>query len=97
MSDKNEILTKLKKVMHPAINLNLVDLGIVSDVEIKNKKIIITMAFPALGIPIKDVLLSLVREPLVSLKKEIDFKIREMTEEEKANFFNLEHANWKGM
>jgi metal-sulfur cluster biosynthetic enzyme len=97
MLNKDEVLKKIKKVMHLAINLNLLDLGIVSDVELRDNKIIVTMVLPALGIPIKDVLLSSVREALSDFKEEIDFELREMSEEEKANFFNLEHANWKGI
>ena len=97
MTEENKILEKLKKVMHPAINMNLVDLGVIVGAEIKNEKIIITMAFPVLGIPIKDLLLSKVREALFDFSEEVDFKVREMSEEEKTSFLNLEHANWKGM
>ncbi|MHA1769922.1 MAG: iron-sulfur cluster assembly protein [Candidatus Thorarchaeota archaeon] len=88
----DELLTR---VMHPAINASLVELGIVKNVEASDGKIQVLMAFPFPGIPIANQLVSSVRRPLETLGVEVEISTSLMNEEEKNRFLVIEHAKWK--
>ena len=55
MAEKKPVLEAISKVMHPAINCSLTELGIVKDLEIYDENIVIaTFVFPFQKIPIKE-------------------------------------------
>ena len=97
---KNISLKKIKKILnsvkHPAINSTLYDLGILKDINLKDGKAVITLAFPHPSIPIKDLLIGLVKNPLVDLGLAVDVETIVMNEEELQKFLALEQENWRG-
>jgi hypothetical protein len=53
------------------------------------------MAFPFPNIPITDLLVNSVSEPLKKLGTEVEVKITLMSQKEVQDFLALEAANWK--
>ncbi|MBN2478279.1 metal-sulfur cluster assembly factor [Candidatus Micrarchaeota archaeon] len=48
---KQKIIDKLREVLDPELNINVVDLGLIYDVEIQGKKAHIIMSFTSPGCP----------------------------------------------
>jgi len=89
-----EIITGIK---HPAVDNTLDKLGIIRSYTINGQKIEIVMALPSLGIPILDMLVKSVKEPLDKINADVDIKLEVMTREELQRFLYLEQIAWKGM
>ena len=73
--NKEEILTKLREVLDPELNYNIVDLGLVYEIKVqKNKvKVVMTLTYPGC--------------PLGSLvKKLVEDKLKELTGVSEVNF-----------
>jgi len=99
MNEKNleqEIRKALSAVMHPEVDLSLVDLGIIKDISVNGGTVSITLAFPFPGIPIRDYLIGIVREPVEKLGAEAEINVTTMSEEKLKKFFAMEQDNWKG-
>lgn len=86
----------LEKVKHPAIDRSLPELGIVKEIAVKDGKVVITMALPFPGIPIKDQLVSSIREPIEKLGVEVEVKQTIMNQEELQAFLKKEQESWVG-
>jgi len=93
---KEEALKIAAQVMHPAIDRNLVDLGIVKDIEVETDNATVIFAFPFPNIPIADQLISSVQFPLEELGLKVESKITTMTQEELQAFLAMEQAGWTG-
>ena len=89
------IKNALKEVKHPAIDSTLFDLGIIKDIKIKDRKVIITLAFPFENIPIKENLISSVKKPLDKLGIGTEIKITTMDNKEVKKFLAAEQSYWK--
>jgi metal-sulfur cluster biosynthetic enzyme len=89
-----EIITGVK---HPAIDNTLFKLGIVRAFEINGENVKIVMALPSLGIPILDMLVQSLQNPLEKINAKVDIKLEVMTREELQKFLYLEQIAWKGM
>jgi|SRR3989344_3309815 len=65
--NKEEILTKLREVLDPELNYNIVDLGLVYEIKVqKNKvKVIMTLTYP--GCPLGGLVKKLVEDKLKEL------------------------------
>nr|WP_319231855.1 iron-sulfur cluster assembly protein [Draconibacterium orientale] len=97
MRDINKIKEQISKVMHPAIDCSLVDLGMVQDIELYTDEVLIlTFVFPFPNIPIADKLISSVENVVKSQGLEMQYIVRVMKAEEKKNFLKMEKAAWKG-
>ncbi|MEA1927856.1 MAG: iron-sulfur cluster assembly protein [Candidatus Auribacterota bacterium] len=87
----------LGQVKHPAIDLTLVELGIVKEIAVSGEKVDITMAFPFAGIPIEAQLINSVRKPLEELGVEVEVKTTVMNPDEVQEFLSMEQKAWKGL
>ena len=94
---KEEVWKALENVMHPEIDCSLVELRMIKDVKIKENRVIVTLALPFIGVPIRDYLIDITREAVVKLGTEVDVEITEMNREELQNFLNKEREKWKGL
>ena len=94
---KEQILGAISKVMHPAINLSLTQLGIIKSIDTTDHKADVLFAFPFPNIPIADHLTNSVKEIVLEQGLEFNFQVEIMTEEEKQKFLQLEASAWKGM
>jgi len=93
---EEEIRKVVAQIKHPAIDHTLVDLGIVRNFVVKDDKVIITLSFPSLNIPIKDYLMRSMREPIEKLGAKVEVKLTVMNQEELQKFLTMEQEGWKG-
>lgn len=93
---EEEVRKAIMEVKHPAIDCTLVDLGIVKDIKINGIKVEVTIAFPVLNIPIRDMIIDSVKEPITKLGVESEIKEIIMTSKEREVFLDKEQKNWKG-
>ncbi len=94
---KEDVEGALSKAMHPEISYSLVKLGMIRNISIGKDKVTLTLALPFLNIPIKEGLIKLVKEYIRKLDRnvEIEVKMTEMDEKEKARFMKLAQEGWK--
>ncbi len=100
MSDQltpEDVRFVLKNVMHPAIDHSLLDLGIVKDFTVTGKVVNVVMAMPFPEVPIKDMLIDLVRQPLIGIGAQPEFELTVMNDEERQHFLEMEQSGWRGM
>ena len=93
---EQDIRKAVGEVRHPAIDCTLVDLGIVKDIEFKGDRVVVIIAFPIPNIPIRDMILNSVKEPIARLGAECQIKEMIMTPKEREAFLDKEQKNWKG-
>jgi metal-sulfur cluster biosynthetic enzyme len=94
---QTDIKEKLSKVMHPEINNNLVDLGIIKDVTYKQKHVSLTLKLPFLQVPVKDILLESITKTLSDLDSsiEVEISVEQMTEQQRETFLKMAKEGWK--
>jgi metal-sulfur cluster biosynthetic enzyme len=95
---KEQALEIVKDVKHPSIDNTLLNLGILKDLTVSNDNFVtLTLALPFPEIPILDMLINSLAQPLMEAGAEIGVETVVMTDEEKQRFFELEKAGWKGL
>ena len=97
MLDRDEIDKIISKVMHPAVDLSLVELGMVKDISADGNKVSMRLILPFPNIPILDFLISSLKKPLEEKGAEVNVKIGQMDEQELQYFLKKERENWKGI
>lgn len=95
ISEEN-IREAMAQIKHPAIDRTLIDLGMVKDITIEGNKVTVTLAVPFPGIPIKDLLVNSVREPIEKLGAKVEVKLAVMNQQELQAFLTMENESWKG-
>ena len=93
---KEEIHQAVAKVRHPEIDRTLVELGMIKDIALGDDKVVVSMAVPFLGVPIKDYLVQSVEEVVTKLGVEIEVKLSEMNKEERDAFMVMAREGWIG-
>ncbi|MFA6530615.1 MAG: metal-sulfur cluster assembly factor [Candidatus Micrarchaeia archaeon] len=63
-----QILKKLSEIIDPELNINIVDLGLIYDVEIKNGKVKLTMTFTTPACPLMGFIAEQVEAKLFEMK-----------------------------
>jgi len=96
MIAQTEVENAISTVEHPAINYSLVKLGIISNILLLGKKVIVEFAFPFPNIPIADALIGSIEKPVKDLGLSFEHTIRTMNDQEKSKFLQLETEAWKG-
>lgn len=88
----------LRQMMHPEINHNLVDLGMIKNVIVEGNKVVLTLTLPFMHVPIKEELMRSVRNAIKKLSADakIEIKLAEMNEKERANFMKMAREAWIG-
>jgi metal-sulfur cluster biosynthetic enzyme len=92
---EEKILEALNSVKHPAINLSLIDLGILQNVKIEDNKVKATLAWPFDLVPpaIKQMIASSIENAIKPFGMSFEYDEKIMNEEEKQRFLKLEHEN----
>lgn len=85
----------IERIKHSAIDCTLADLGIIKNVTINKKNVVVTLAFPFANIPIKDYLIMSVKVPLEKMGLKVDVKTTVMNKEEVERFLDMEDKHWK--
>ena len=96
MKTQEDVINAISNVKHPAIDYSLLELGMVKDVKLDKNTVSLTFAFPFPNIPIADMLINSIAQPIKANDLDLDYKIVIMTEEEKAKFIRMENEAWKG-
>jgi len=77
MADKKQVYNELKKVMDPELHINIVDLGLIYDVDVKDSQVdvLMTLTFP--GCPLGSIIHQEINEKLAKLRgvEKINLKI----------------------
>ena len=99
ISEQN-IHKALSQIRHPVIDRNIMELGIIRTVKIENNVAVITMAFPFIGAPAKDIsirnqMINDVKQLIENLGLKFQLKQAEMTPEEFNRFLAIEKETWK--
>ena len=95
---KEQALEIVKDVKHPSIDNTLLNLGILKDLTVSNDNFVtLTLSLPFPEIPILDMLINSLAQPLMEAGAEIGVETVVMTDEEKQRLFELEKAGWKGL
>ena len=97
MNDISEekVHNAVAQVKHPAIDRTLMELGILKDITIEGDTVFVTLAFPFPSIPIGELLIESVREPLEELGAKVEVKTTVMTAEELQAFLAMEQEAWR--
>jgi len=91
---EEKVRNAVAQVRHPAIDRTLMELGILKDITVESDKVIITLAFPFPGIPIRELLVESVREPVEEMGAKVEVKTTVMTAEELQAFLAMEQEAW---
>ena len=99
---EQDIHKALSQVTHPVIDCSIVKLGIIRKIMIKNNIAVVTMAFPFLGVPAKDIpirsqIINDVKQSVENLGLKFQLKQVEMTSEEFKAFLAIEKEAWEGI
>ncbi|MBW1716181.1 MAG: DUF59 domain-containing protein [Deltaproteobacteria bacterium] len=92
-----EVKEALSRVMHPAIDRSLIDLGMIKDIALLGKTASLTLLTPFPGIPILSLLRENLTESLRPLGIDLEIDIRQMNQKEVQRFLAMEKEAWKGL
>jgi len=92
-----EIEQALSKIMHPEINYSLAALGMLDDVIYKKDEVNISLKLPFLQVPVKDLLIEIIKKTLSDLDSsiQVEINIEQMNQEERDNFTKMAKEGWK--
>jgi len=93
---QTEVKNAISNVEHPAINHSLVKLGIINNILLLGKKVIVEFAFPFPNIPIADKLIGSIEKPIKNLGLSFEHNVRTMNDQERSKFLQMETDAWKG-
>lgn len=93
---QEEVINILSRVEHPAIRYSLIKLGIVTDVKLTGDKVSLIFAWPFPNIPIANMLIRSIEQPINRLGLELEYTTRVMNDQERNMFLQLETEAWKG-
>jgi len=93
----HDVEQALSKVMHPEINYSLVDLGMVENIVCNKDKVHLTLKLPFLQVPVKELLIDIIKKALSALSSSIrvEINIEQMNQEERDNFTKMAKEGWK--
>jgi Mrp family chromosome partitioning ATPase len=85
MTTIKQVTEALRQVMDPELKRNLVELGMVRNIQIKNCRVRFTLALTTLACPLKDQIVADAKQAIVALNgiKHVDVELAEMSAEEK--------------
>ena len=87
----------IEKVMHPAIDRSLIDLGMIRDIALKGVNASLTLVIPFPGIPILSFLEKRLKESVSKMGVHLEIKIENMNQDEIQRFLAMEKEAWKGL
>jgi len=89
MITTEQILQALRGVQDPELGKDVVELGMVHDVEIEDARVRLTLALTTLACPLKERITNDARQALLALDgvQDVQIALREMTSEEKARIW----------
>ena len=92
---ESDVFQVLKQVNHPEIkNRNLVEVGIVTGVTVKDTSVHVTLALPNLNVPIKQELIDSVKQAISEIADDliVDVNVTEMKPDQRSAFLSIAQA-----
>jgi Mrp family chromosome partitioning ATPase len=88
MITKEHVMAALRQVMHPELERDLVELGMIAQVAVQDSQVSVTLALPFLEIPIRDDLVNAAKEAVQTLDPALQVQVQpiEMSQRERAAF-----------
>jgi Mrp family chromosome partitioning ATPase len=88
MTTDRQVIDALRKVLHPEIKRNLVELAMIKDVVVEASHVTFALVLPFKEIPVKDDLVQRAREAVAALNPglEVEVRLTEMSQQERAAF-----------
>jgi ATP-binding protein involved in chromosome partitioning len=85
MIDQVQVVESLRGVQDPELGKSIVELGMVHDVEVGERRVRFTLALTTLACPLRDRIVADAREAILALNgvEDVHVDLREMTQEEK--------------
>ncbi|MGQ9618551.1 MAG: metal-sulfur cluster assembly factor [Candidatus Aminicenantia bacterium] len=68
MITKDMVIQKLSEVVDPEIGLNIVEMGLIYDIEINGDSVNVKMALTAPGCPLQNTLVSVARDSILQIQ-----------------------------
>ena len=96
-SSIEDVRQAVAKVMHPAIDRSLMDLGMIRDIALTGNNASLTLLIPFPGIPILSFLEKSLKESVSPLGVALNIKTEQMNQDEIQNFLTMEKEAWKGL
>jgi len=92
-----KIKKELLKVEHPEIRFNLVELGMIKNLRLNDKEVLLDLFLPFLNVPIKEQLIKMIETAIKKIDKDLNIKINivEMNIKEKEEFMKMARRGWK--
>ena len=94
---QRDVEQTLSQLMHPEIKYSLVDLGMIEDVVCEQGKVRLTLKLPFPQVPVKDLLIDIIKKTLSDLNSsiQVEINIEQMSQEERENFMKMAKEGWK--
>jgi len=92
-----DVRQAIAKVMHPAIDRSLMDLGMIRDIILAESTASLTLVIPFPGIPILSFLEKSLKESVSPMGIDLEVNIAQMNQEEVQRFLDMEKEAWKGL
>ena len=88
MNTKEQVMDALRQVMHPELERDLVELGMIVDVAVQDGRVAIVLALPFIEVPIKEDLVRATEEAIRTIDPALQIQVQpvEMSQRERAAF-----------
>ena len=88
MNTKEQVMDALRQVMHPELERDLVELGMIVDVAVQDGRVAIVLALPFIEVPIKEDLVRATEEAIRTIDPALQVQVQpvEMSQRERAAF-----------
>ena len=97
MVTEEQVMAELGTVAHPEIDYSVVELGIVKKVVVEGSKVMVTLSLPFAEVPIKDLLVQIVKQAIAKADKAVEVKVElaVMSEGEREELKGMPEKNGK--
>jgi Mrp family chromosome partitioning ATPase len=88
MTSDEQVLGALRQVVHPELGRDLVELGMIKDVDVQDGRVTVTLALPFIDVPVKGDLVRAIEEAVSKMDSMLQVQVEpvEMTQKERAAF-----------
>ncbi len=90
---EDQVQQVLAGIKHPEIGRSLVELGMIKDVLVTERKVTLTLVTPFGKVSIEDILVNSISETIGRLGAELEINRAVMTEEERNRFLSISHGS----
>ena len=97
MLAEKEVMQAMSKIAHPEIDYSLLDLGMIKEVSVEQETVKVTMNLPFPGVPVKDLLVQIVKDAIADKDEaaRVEIAFATMSEAEREEFGRKAREKWK--